>query len=164
MALVIGVRYGIGGHKFDNTGPETINGLKYYWISKILYILATWMVKMAVFSTLLAVTSAPPQQGRKYLGAMLYVAMIFMTSYTIVFWVGAVIECRPVSVIFDREGSQGQCLPPNLIKGMANAHAAMNTATDLFFVLLPIFMVVYGVRRSIRENVALGGVFVLAFL
>lgn len=40
----------------------------------------------------------------------------------------------------------------------------MNTAMDLFFALISVFMVVYGVRRSTRERVALAGVFLLAFL
>lgn len=120
---------------------------------------------MAVFTTLLIAAGAPPQQGRKFLKTLLYGTMVFMTSYTVVFWVGAVIECRPVSLIFDKgQVRDGQCLPQYVIVGMANGHVVMNTATDLFFVLLPIFMVVYGVRRSMREKVAIGGVFVLAFL
>lgn len=94
---------------------------------------------------------------------MLYFAMVFMTAYSVVFWVTAVIECRPARFIFDKSGT-GQCIPGNLIKQFANVHASMNTAMDLFFVLLPVFMVTYGVRRSTREKFAIAGVFILAFL
>lgn len=65
--------------------------------------------------------------------------------------------------IYDEQGIRdGQCLPPNVIRRMANGHAAVNAAADLFLALLSIF-VVYGVQRSMREKVALGVVLALAF-
>ncbi|KAH8151457.1 uncharacterized protein LAJ45_04662 [Morchella importuna] len=162
VAVAISVRFGAGRHRFEITGDDTTQGLKYYWISKLLYIAATYAVKMAVFTTLLIVASSPPQQARKFLKTMLYFAMVFMTAYSVVFWVAAVIECRPARYIFDKSGT-GQCIPGNLVKQFANVHASMNTAMDLFFVLLPVFMVIYGVRRSTREKIAIAGVFLLAF-
>lgn len=66
--------------------------------------------------------------------------------------------------IYDKRGIvDGQCYPRNLIRGMAIGYAIVNVATDLFLLLLSIF-VVYKMRRSMRENVALGVVFVLALV
>lgn len=163
MTAVIGVWYCVGHRKFDVTASDTINGLKYYWISRILYIAATWVVKMVVLATLLLANS-PPQRVRKFLGPLLYGVMVFTTVSTAVFWIGAVVECRPMRGIYDKRGIlEGQCFPRNVIRGMANGYAIVNAATDLFLVLLSIF-IVYDMRRSMREKVALGVVFMLAFV
>lgn len=125
--------------------------------------MATWVVKIAVLATLLLANS-PPQQVRKFLGALLYGVMVFTTVYTALFWVGAMTECRPTRGIYDKRGIlDGQCFPRGVVRGMAIGYAIVNAATDLFLVLLSIF-VVYGMRRSMREKVALGVVFVLAFV
>lgn len=161
---MIAVWYWVGYRRFGGTASDTVNLLKYYWISKILYVAATWVVKMAVFATLL-LANAPPQQGRKFFGALLYGAMVSTTACTVVFWIGVVIECRPMRGIFDRQGIRDvQCFSPDLVRRMANGRVTANAATDLFFVLLSIPIIVYGARRSMREKVALGVVFMLAFL
>lgn len=49
--------------------------------------------------------------------------MMFMTGYAAVFWITAVIECRPARFIFDKSGIQGHCFPGYFIKGMKNTHA-----------------------------------------
>lgn len=117
---------------------------------------------MIVLVTLLLANS-PPHRVRRSLRTLLYGAMIFTTVSTIVFWICAVIECRPMWSIYDERGIRdGQCLPPNVIRRMANGHAVVNAAADLFLALLSIF-VVYGVQRSMREKVALGVVLALAF-
>lgn len=75
------------------------------------------------------------------------------------------VECTPVKGIYDKRGiREGQCLPPDAVRGMANGYAVVNVVTDLLVVLLSLFITVHGVKRSMREKVALGVVFVLAFL
>lgn len=59
---------------------------------------------------------------------------------------------------------EGQCFPRNSARGMANGYAAVNAATDLSVVVFSLLVIVYGVKRSMREKVALGVVFTLAFL
>lgn len=161
MAAVIGVRYCVGRRTFDVTTSDTVNGLKAYWISRIFYIVATWVVKMAILAPLLFASSIASQRVRERLRVLIQGGIVFTTIYTIIFWIGAVVECSPAKTL---EIHERQCFPPNSARGMTNGHAAVNAATDLFVVVLSFFAIVYGMKRSMREKVALGMVFILAFL
>lgn len=158
---VIGVRYCVGRRIFDTTGSDTVNGLKAYWIARIFHIAATWVVKIAILATLLLASSAAPQRVRGRLIALVRGGMAFTTIYTVVFWIGAVVECSPMRTPRIREM---QCFPANSAREMTNGHAAVNAATDLLVVVLSLVVIGYGVKRSMREKVALGIVFILAFL
>lgn len=116
---------------------------------------------MAILATLLLASPAPLRVRK----SLIYSAMVFTTVYTVGFWIGAVVECTPVRGVYDKRGiREGQCLPLNAVRVMANGYAVANMVTDLLVVLLSLFITVYGTKRSMRENIALGVVFILAFL
>lgn len=116
---------------------------------------------MAILATLLLASPAPLRVRK----SLIYSVMVFTTVYTVGFWIGAVVECTPVRGIYDRRGiREGQCLPLNAVRVMANGYAVANVVTDLLVVILSLFITVYGTKRSMRENIALGVVFILAFL
>ncbi|RPA90159.1 hypothetical protein L873DRAFT_478087 [Choiromyces venosus 120613-1] len=128
--MALGVRYGLGRHKLDINPIETIHGLKWNWILNLMFIITTFVVRMAICSSLLYLAWRD-----RIFRFTIYGLMVFMITYSVAFWLPTILECQPQKFIYDKISRQdGECLPVGVMRGLEIMHTLMNSATGAVLV------------------------------
>lgn len=106
-------------------------------------------VKMSVGLTLLRFTVSKVHKR------ILYTIMSISCITGTIFLFLTVFQCKPVEYFWSRAiGSEGTCIPINIIENITYTYSAVNTITDFTFGILPVFMII-GLNMDTKTKIML---------
>ncbi|TGO24703.1 hypothetical protein BPAE_0096g00080 [Botrytis paeoniae] len=133
----LGINSGFGQHIDSMTMEHYLRGLKYWCFSEIIYPPTIAVIKISIALYLVRIAVKPIHIY------IIYVSMTIFLLYTTAFFAFLLLQCRPISFYWRRfEGAtDGHCLDPSMIAGMAYGHGAVNVLTDFTLGIIPAFIV-----------------------
>lgn len=109
-------------------------GLKYWFLSEVLYVVSTGLVRSAVALLLLRLTPQPT------LRKIIYGAMCCTLVNTVIAIPLVTFQCSPPSFFWEQVlgRTDGTCLNPSVLPGMTMAYSVTSFIVDCILALLPI--------------------------
>jgi len=87
-----------------------------------------------------------------------------MTTYSLIFWLPSILECRPQKFIYDKKDMEGgECLPVSLMRGLEITHTLTNSGANIFLVAL-LVAIHWGRIMEKNSKYGLGAVVALGLL
>ncbi|KAL7275531.1 hypothetical protein RUND412_001515 [Rhizina undulata] len=130
---IVEVGYGAGKHRQDIPPADFTHGMMLNYISQVLYVVATALVKMSICLFLLRLAATPT--FRKICKGLL----IFIGAYSALSAIGVSMTCIPVARIWDKT-VEGECMSSDALTIMAYGYSAVGMLTDFSLVFLPVPM------------------------
>ncbi|TLS30428.1 hypothetical protein PpBr36_02921 [Pyricularia pennisetigena] len=107
-----------------------------YYTGEMFYIVCTCLLKISFGFFLLRIATAPK------VILTIKVLMIGTLSFSSVYFIMAIFQCRPVSAWWDdNPRSEERCWPSDLVTSMTFLASAVNCLADFSFALLPVLVV-----------------------
>ena len=133
-------------------------GLKYIFVSELLYVLTTAVAKIAIGVYFLRLAS------KKYQIRIIYTTMVSVMVFSTMYFFFLLFQCSPISFLWTQyEDGTGTCLGSHVIANVAYAHAAVSAVTDWSFGILPVFFV-WKMKMTPRTKLSVILVLSLGFL
>ncbi|TLD17762.1 uncharacterized protein PgNI_01381 [Pyricularia grisea] len=130
------VHYGAGQHKIDLDPQNYSSAMELMYVSQILYIASTCILKISVGFFLLRISVKPCHIWAVRI--LMLVSLLFGVSYLMV----VAMQCLPVSVFWEISPRDPyQCLPQNVLLVLTYCGSVINGLTDWGFGILPFFIV-----------------------
>ena len=129
-------KYGMGRDMWTLPLEDISTVLKFFFITAVLYFVATTLVKMSIISFYLRIF---PQRTTQL---FLWATFGFTGVWGIMFVFIAIFQCRPISYFWtsfwsDKDGLEGgTCLDANAI---ALSHAVINIVLDFWIMAIPLW-------------------------
>ena len=124
-----------------------------------MFIITTFVVKLAICSSLLYLA-----QRSRVFRLTIYALAVFMTTYSLIFWLPSILECRPQKFIYDKKDVEGgECLPVNLMRGLEITHTLTNSGANIVLVALLVAMN-WGTIKEKKSKYGLWAVIMLGLL
>jgi len=125
-----------GGYHLTNLPPsaDLLKWGRAFFIAEIMYLLTLWSAKLSIGVLLLRL-----KLNRLYYFTILAMVMV-TTALTVGFIFWLTFQCHPVGYQWDKT-LQGKCVGKNAIVNSVYILSALNTATDLVFTIIPIFVI-----------------------
>ncbi|KAG8625290.1 hypothetical protein KVT40_007041 [Elsinoe batatas] len=126
---------------YSNVGCELLQeccmqNCLYWFFCEVFYAPATTLLKVSVGLFLLRIT--PSKVHIWIIRLFIAGSLLFGTFY----WFLIIFQCNPVSFWWDlNPNSTGKCISPTVFAACAYIISALNTAADLVFTILPMFLV-----------------------
>ncbi|KAF4548353.1 Hypothetical protein D9617_29g007300 [Elsinoe fawcettii] len=131
-----GVRYGTGRRIENLDRDDAQRALKFWFFCEVFYAPATTLLKVSVGLFLLRIAVSKIQIW--IIRIFIAGSLIFGAFYTFLI----IFQCSPVSFWWDlNPASTGKCINPSVFAVCAYIISALNTAADLTFAILPMFIV-----------------------
>ncbi|KAJ5606006.1 hypothetical protein N7510_008787 [Penicillium lagena] len=121
----------------------------WYYLCEIFYCFVIYFIKLSILWLYLRIFPKGVFH-RCVIATMVFVTLSVVILIPMVIW-----QCVPISAIWDLKRNAAQCLS---ISGVAYANAALNVATEIVILILPIPLV-YKIRVSKSTKFALYALF-----
>ncbi|KAF2258011.1 hypothetical protein CC78DRAFT_572798 [Lojkania enalia] len=151
LTICIGLqaKYGMGMHVYELEGVDTEKSLQAFWASLIVYYLSLGLTKSSILLQYKRVFSTKEFQ------IACWTTISVVTAYTSWTIFGSIFACIPVRAFWTKE--QARCINQF---AMWFTNAAINIATDLAIILLPM-PVIRSLNLPRRQKQALIGIFAI---
>lgn len=112
------------------------------WVTGVtVYLITSVLIKASISIFLLRLAV------EKWQKCVVWATLVIYTITSIGFLANAWVQCKPVAYTWDKTIPGGTCKDPQQFTNASNANAALTTATDLVYALLPIWMI-----RKVQMN------------
>ncbi|EDO02388.1 hypothetical protein SS1G_04864 [Sclerotinia sclerotiorum 1980 UF-70] len=152
--VLTGLHYGTGRHQQDLKEVDFINGIRFWYLGELLYIVSMTAIKTSIALFYLRILISPWQ--RLSVKCIMWIVIIFSLTYLCC----AVVQCWPVKFVWERFATKssvetGSCLPDAVILGGTYLHCIISAGSDWALALLPIVMI-WGVQIPVGLRVIVG--------
>ncbi|PMD35024.1 hypothetical protein L207DRAFT_497048 [Hyaloscypha variabilis F] len=143
--------HGFGRHFYDVPPSDFPLLQKLYYASQIFYVLVQNIPKFSILLLYVRVFPIPRFQ------IILKLAMTWQAAHTIAFLFAVILQCMPLSSLWDPFIAKKQCISLSLLIYIG---AALSIFEDIVIMLLPIFEL-KGLNLGLRKRIALAFMFAL---
>ena len=157
--LLRATAYGLGAH-MSAIPPEMMEvGMKYIFISELLYVATTAVAKLSIGVYFLRLSS------QKYQFRVIYTTLTVVMVFSTMYFFFLVFQCTPIEYSWTQSYSNrnGKCLGRSTLANVTYAHAAMSALTDWAFGILPVFFV-WNLKMNPRTKLSVILILSLGFL
>ncbi|KAJ3495580.1 hypothetical protein NLG97_g3292 [Lecanicillium saksenae] len=129
-----GVHYGTGQHREDLTPENYAIAKRYWYFCYVFFGLSMMTAKLSFGWLLLRIVSIPSHKW------VIYGASLVVIVAGIVYFFVTILQCHPVAHYWN-DAIPGQCIPMHIYVSLGYLYSAICVATDLFYALLPAFII-----------------------
>ncbi|KAL5395856.1 hypothetical protein PMIN06_004333 [Paraphaeosphaeria minitans] len=152
---IAALRYGLGRPTAEQRLDQVAPYQKLLLASSVTYSISTTFIKLSLLSFYLRLSNGPA------FSALVYCAIFIVIGFGIGSVITVLLQCIPLSSLWDAEAAKGaKCIK---LVDFYYANAAINLTNDVVILFLPI-KVLWGLHMPLRQRIGLCGLFGLGGL
>ncbi|KIW00241.1 uncharacterized protein PV09_08133 [Verruconis gallopava] len=144
-----GTHYGVGQHITDLPPSRVAGALKGYYVSELLYVTTTCLIKVSFSLMLLRITD------KRWISWGVWIVIAITVGFSVFYFFFIMFACEPIQFFWTKAlgVTDGRCRDPVAMTRATYAHGAVMTFGDITLAILPLF-VVRSLQMSQRQKIS----------
>lgn len=153
-----GTAHGVGQHIGALSAPQIVESLKGYFISELLYVTTTCLIKVSFSLMLLRITE------KRWIAWGVWFVIIVTVVFSVFYFFFILFACDPVNFFWLKPMAtsplDGHCRDPIAMTKATYAHGAVMCFGDIALAVLPLF-VIQGLHMQFKQKLSVFGLLAL---